>query len=76
VESGYLFRVKNNSGIYRAVSVDKDAGCGGCAAYGKQGLCSKMPYCYGDSPFQFRRLADLEARKAVKSKKIIENFES
>ena len=74
MEVGTLFKLKGQNDIFRVVENQQDS-CIGCCAYGKNILCSKMPYCRKPS-IKFDKLSTYEIRKIRKEKQFIEYFES
>ena len=73
MELGTLIRIKPEGDIYIAKQ-SVDGGCFGCAGAGKKALCEQLPWCYNtktEPSVVFSKLTDVEAAKAIKSKKVI-----
>jgi len=67
---GTLFRIKGSDNIYR-VKDGTPEDCVSCCAYGKWGLCRKMPPCKGTPDLYFVKLSSYEVRQAKKTKQSI-----
>jgi len=72
---GVLFQLKGDKNIYR-VADNPSKLCTNCCAVGKERLCKKMPYCYGEPPVFFERLSSYEVRQVKKTNQFVEYIEN